>query len=140
MFKRILVAIDLAEPNLASGAIERAAELRDPTDGRIRLIYVAPPLIEAVSHYLPPNFMEKEAANARAELTRLAKEAGVPADCFSAVSLSGKPSDGILNEARSLAADLIVVGSHRPDITSYFLGSNATKVVRNAECSVLVVR
>ena len=32
------------------------------------------------------------------------------------------------------------IASHRPDITTYLLGSNAAAVVRHAECSVLVVR
>jgi nucleotide-binding universal stress UspA family protein len=30
--------------------------------------------------------------------------------------------------------------SHRPDMRSYFLGSNAGHVVRYASCSVLVLR
>ncbi|WP_179655998.1 universal stress protein, partial [Salmonella enterica] len=37
-------------------------------------------------------------------------------------------------------ADMVIIASHRPDITTYLLGSNAAAVVRHAECSVLVVR
>jgi nucleotide-binding universal stress UspA family protein len=37
-------------------------------------------------------------------------------------------------------ADLIVVGSHRPAMKDYLLGTNAARVVRHAHCSVLVVR
>ena len=37
-------------------------------------------------------------------------------------------------------ADLIIIGSHRPAMSTYLLGSNATTVVRHAGCSVLVVR
>ena len=36
--------------------------------------------------------------------------------------------------------DLIVVGSHRPVMSDYLLGSNAKTIVRHAQCSVLVVR
>ena len=36
--------------------------------------------------------------------------------------------------------DLIVVGSHRPAMATYLLGSNASTIVRHAPCSVLVVR
>ena len=37
-------------------------------------------------------------------------------------------------------ADLVVVGSHRPVMSDYLLGSNAKTIVRHALCSVLVVR
>ena len=37
-------------------------------------------------------------------------------------------------------AELVIIASHRPDITTYLLGSNAAAVVRHADCSVLVVR
>ena len=37
-------------------------------------------------------------------------------------------------------ATLIVIGAHRPDLKDYLLGPHAARVVRHAECSVLVVR
>ena len=46
----------------------------------------------------------------------------------------------ILAEAAEWGADLIVVGSHRPVVSDYLLGSNAKTIVRHAVCSVLVVR
>ena len=49
----------------------------------------------------------------------------------------------ILEEAKAIKADLIVMSSHRvhkPGIRTYFLGSHTGHVVRYAQCSVLVVR
>ena len=46
----------------------------------------------------------------------------------------------VLEEAKAIGADLIVMSSHRPAMRTYFLGSNAGHVVRYAKCSVLVVR
>ena len=46
----------------------------------------------------------------------------------------------LLQEATDWNADLIVVGSHRPVMSDYLLGSNAKTIVRHAQCSVLVVR
>ena len=37
-------------------------------------------------------------------------------------------------------ADLIVMASHRPELKDFLLGPNAARVVRHANCSVLVVR
>ena len=36
--------------------------------------------------------------------------------------------------------DLIIMASHRPELQDYLLGPNAARVVRHANCSVLVVR
>ena len=41
----------------------------------------------------------------------------------------------VLEDARKTGADLIVVGSHRPTIATYLLGSNASTIVRHAELS-----
>jgi nucleotide-binding universal stress UspA family protein len=48
--------------------------------------------------------------------------------------------DEILGLAKKVGADLIVVGSHRPAMKDYLLGTNAGRVVRHATCSVLVAR
>jgi universal stress protein F len=46
----------------------------------------------------------------------------------------------ILGVAEEAEADLVVVGSHRPAMKDYLLGTNAARVVRRARCSVLVAR
>lgn len=48
--------------------------------------------------------------------------------------------DVILETAQEAGIDLIVVGSHRPAMKDYLLGTNAGRVVRHANCSVLVAR
>jgi nucleotide-binding universal stress UspA family protein len=52
----------------------------------------------------------------------------------------GSVYNEVLAEAKKIGADLIVVGSHRPGMATYLLGSNASTIVRHAECSVLVIR
>jgi universal stress protein F len=54
--------------------------------------------------------------------------------------VSGGVYHELLREATEWRADLIVVGSHRPVMSDYLLGSNAKTIVRHAQCSVLVVR
>ena len=46
----------------------------------------------------------------------------------------------ILQVAQDAEADLVVLGSHRPAMKDYLLGTNAARVVRHARCSVLVAR
>ncbi len=48
--------------------------------------------------------------------------------------------DEVLAEAKFWGANLIIVGSHSPSMSTYLFGSNAQKIVRHANCSVMVVR
>lgn len=52
----------------------------------------------------------------------------------------GNPRDKILETAKKIQADLIVIGSRNPGMKTYLLGSTASSVVSYAESSVLVVR
>lgn len=53
----------------------------------------------------------------------------------------GKPEKVIVELARELGVDLIVMGAHEGSILkNVFVGSVTRKVVRNAPCSVLVIR
>ncbi|MFQ5760821.1 MAG: universal stress protein, partial [Acidiferrobacterales bacterium] len=42
--------------------------------------------------------------------------------------------------AEKAGCDLIVMASQRPELKDYLLGPNAARVVRHANCSVLVAR
>jgi nucleotide-binding universal stress UspA family protein len=53
---------------------------------------------------------------------------------------TGRPATAILAVAEERQADLIIVGSHIPDLSNYFLGATADRIVRHAKCSVLVER
>lgn len=53
----------------------------------------------------------------------------------------GKPADEILEVAREVGADLIIVGSHNlHGLERLMIGSVSEKIVRNAKCSVEVAR
>ena len=52
----------------------------------------------------------------------------------------GAVYDQIIAVSRKAKCDLIVLASHRPELSDYLLGPNAAKVVRHSDCSVMVVR
>ncbi|MFN3953476.1 MAG: universal stress protein [Pararhodobacter sp.] len=54
--------------------------------------------------------------------------------------LHGTIYDEILRAAEKLNVNVIVMGSHRPELKDYLLGPNAARVVRHARQSVYVVR
>ncbi len=80
-------------------------------------------------------------AEAKSQLEEIIKKFKLPTEDRMHVHVEeGSPKDRILELAKKIPAHMIIIASHRPDITTYLLGSNAAAVVRHAECSVLVVR
>ena len=84
--------------------------------------------------------MDDLKAEAKSQLEEIIKKFNIPRDRVHIHVAEGAPKDKILEIAKKLPADMVIIASHRPDITTYLLGSNAAAVVRHAECSVLVVR
>ena len=142
MYNRILVPIDLADPDLAKPAVA-AALMMAQAHGTIRLLNVLPLTPVMLAEYVPPDFEAQQRRTAEDALAIVARETGLAPARVSAVVRQGGIYQEILEEAGSIDADLIVMSSHRPQrhaMRTYFLGSSAGHVVRYARCSVLVVR
>ena len=140
MFKKILVPVDLADTDLAKSAIETAVSLANASGGSVRLLNVLPTTPVMLAQYVPADFDVQQRQSAGEALAIIAKESGLNAGQISTSVRHGGIYHEVLEEAKSIHADLIVVSSHRPAMKTYFLGSNAGHVVRFAKCSVLVVR
>ena len=74
------------------------------------------------------------------ELATAAEGIDYPKELVSTALRFGAIYSEVLAEAEAWGADLIVVGSHRPSMSTYLLGSNANTIVRHAKCAVLVAR
>jgi len=140
MYRRILVPIDLADAELAKPAIASALMMAKQSGGHVRLINVLPLTPVMLSEYVPADFEAQQRDSAEEAIGIVAKETGLGPDRISAVVRQGAVDREILDEAKAMNADLIVMSSHRTGVRTYFLGSNAGHVVRYATCSVLVVR
>jgi nucleotide-binding universal stress UspA family protein len=140
MFKRILVPVDLADPDLAKAAIETAVSLARASGGSVRLLNVLPTTPVMLAEYVPPDFDSQQRQSAAEALAIIGQESGLNSSQISATVRQGGIYHEVLEEAKAIHADLIVMSSHRPAMKTYFLGSNAGHVVRYAKCSVLVVR
>jgi nucleotide-binding universal stress UspA family protein len=140
MFKRILVPVDLADTDLAKSAIETAVSLAKASGGVVRLVNVLPPMPLMLAEYVPSDFDARQRQSAEEALVIIAKESGIDVSHIGVSVRQGGVYHEVLEEAKAIHADLVVMSSHRPATKSYFLGSNAGHVVRFANCSVLVVR
>ena len=140
MCKSILVPIDLSDLEIAAPAIKAAVQLAEWTGAALRLINIQQILPATYMDYVPPEFDAQQREWADAEMKAVQAKVALPPERVSIVVRIGGIYPEILAEAEEWGADLIVIGSHRPAMSTYLLGSNAKTVVRHAKCSVLVVR
>ena len=143
MYTRLLVPIDLTETELAKPAIKAGVLTVKETGGVLRLINVLPLTPVMLAEYVPPDFETQQRTSAEDALGIICKESGLEPSQISATVRQGGIYQEILEEAKAINADLIIMSSrrvHRPGIRTYFLGSHTGHVVRYAQCSVLVVR
>jgi Universal stress protein UspA and related nucleotide-binding proteins len=136
MYKHIIVAVDLSHGDAGKALIDKAAQLLDE-GGVIRLLHVLEDVPSYIAAELPRDLNDRRQAEAKVELGLLAQNS--PAAVESEIR-TGAPASQILQCADDNGADLIMIASHRPGLSDYFIGSTAARVVRHAQCSVLISR
>lgn len=135
MYQNIIVAIDLGHAQAAAGLIAKATALLD-AGGTLRLLHVLEEVPSYIAAELPRDLSDRRKADARVELGLLAGK-----DSPAQIEVrSGAAATQILQCAEDTAADLVMIASHRPGLSDYFIGSTAARVVRHAQCSVLITR
>ncbi|MGD0721720.1 MAG: universal stress protein [Roseiarcus sp.] len=140
MFGRILLAVDLVESAPTPKGLPQAVELVSASGGLLRLVNIQPLLPATFMEYVPADFDAEQEKRASLAMTEIVAAVKLPRERVSGVVRVGGIYHEILGEAAQWRADLIVVGSHRPVVADYLLGSNAKTIVRHALCSVLVIR
>ncbi|NYS25110.1 universal stress protein [Rhodobacteraceae bacterium 2376] len=136
MYSRIIVAVDLSNSAQSNALLKTATQLID-AGGEIRLLHVLEEVPSYIAAELPRDLSDRRHAEARMELKTLA--GGVDARVEFEVR-SGAASGQILQAAEDSNADLIMIASHKPGLSDFFIGSTAARVVRHAQTSVLITR
>ena len=136
MYNKIVVAVDITHGELGQMLLEKAVQLLD-AGGEIRLLHVLDEVPSYIAAELPQDLGERRNAEARVELKALADGLSAPVKIE---VRSGAASGQILQCAEDVGADLVMIASHRPGLSDYFIGSTAARVVRHAQCSVLISR
>lgn len=141
--QRILCPIDFSD--FSRRALDHAVAIAKWYESTLTLLHV--PALVPVAVYpagsgaLPMAVLTLENRDTlRAAVQRFAEEevgTGIPIDVDIA---EGSPALEILNKAETLAADLVVMGTHgRSGFDRLLLGSITEKVLRKARCPVLTV-
>ncbi|WP_064692279.1 universal stress protein [Rhizobium aegyptiacum] len=136
MYRKIIVAIALSGLNRGENILRKAASLLD-AGGEIVALNVVEDVPTYVAIELPANMLDDAIRDGRDKLEALVAATGVAATID---IRNGPPAKAIIAAAESHGADLIILASHIPDFSNYFIGATADRVVRHAKCSVLVER
>jgi universal stress protein F len=136
MYQKIIVAIDLAQVEKGEAIIKRAEKLV-ASDGEIILVNVVEDLPNYLALDVSVDILQRSQDDATEQMDILLKAAP---RANRKVIRNGPPAREILDLAEEVGADLIIIASHRPDVTNYFIGATADRVVRHANCSVLIER
>jgi len=140
--KNILVAIDFSEAT--PEVIATAIMLSDTHSSKFWVVYAndsAPFLLSAENGDSPGpvdlDTQDTEVDNGLEKIKAQLSMANVPAEF---VLLEGPAAENILEKAREIEADLIVIGSQRHGrFYRMLFGDTGDELTRNAPCPVLVV-
>ena len=136
MYKTILVPIDMSHVVEGKANINLAAQ--HAADGaKIILLNVVEEIPTWAAAQLPANIIEDSFEATKTEMKAIANASSIKTEVE---VRAGHSYNTILDVAKEKNVDLIIIASHSPGLQDYFLGSTAAKVVRHANCSVLVVR
>jgi nucleotide-binding universal stress UspA family protein len=143
----IVVGVDFSDE--AEAAVKQALELARHVGGKLTLLHVG--VIPETPTGVPESMSSTATAYSRVVKERLEEDrdeleklrgriSGQGVDVSHAV-MDGFPDTGLVEAAKELGADVIVVGTHgRTGIKRFLLGSVAERVVRLSDSSVLVAR
>lgn len=134
MYNKILVPMALNH-GISESTLAIARTLLSASGEIVALhVYEAPQ--GSVSAYL-----DEEAVKSGFEAARARLNDRVAAfDDVTPVLLKGHTARTIIDHANQDEFDCIVIGSHKPDLRDFLLGSTAARVVRHASCAVHVQR
>ena len=140
MFKNVLVAVDLEDDTHIDGLLRIASDMTDAQGAKVHLLNVIPAAPAVVSQFLPESYETMASEKIEKDLAVLAAKVDLAEGAAASSVRFGDVYQEILAHANKIGADLIIVASHKPNVGDYLLGTTASRVVRHASCSTLVVR
>lgn len=142
MFKHILLPVDLNSEDSWKKALPVAVENCKNFGATLHLIAVIPDVggHVAVAQYFPADYDDQILAQTRDELHAFSGREIPEGVKVQHIIAHGSIYKEILGAAVTVKADVIIMAAHGPGLGDYLIGPNAARVVRHANCSVMVVR
>ena len=136
MYNTVMVPIEFSHLDSGISAVQIAKKLLNK-DCRIFLLSVVGEIPSYAEAHVPKDLMSTNQKMAYQTLVKIANNEGIG---LNVEIMAGHAANSILSAAETHSADLIIIASHQPGLSDYFLGSTAARVVRHAQCPVLVDR
>ena len=141
IYKRILCPVDFSP--FSKAALDEAVKLAAGMDSELRLLhaYQNPAFVLPMSGYVGPTgeMVARMRQQLGHELEALAHDARAQGVKVETTVIEGVAYSAIVDFAKEWSADLIVIGTHgRTGLSHVLTGSVAERVVRLAQCPVLV--
>lgn len=122
-------------------ALERALRLPLTPKTKLSLMHVLPDDIPGRLRTRAIDEAERHLEATVARVRGLATAAGLKPSQFVTAVLEGDPATHIVKRARTVEADLVVVGRHgRRPVADFFIGSTAQQLLRKGEVPVLLTQ
>lgn len=138
MFSSILVPVDITVEADMAKLLARAKALKETWGSVVHVVSVLPNTgYPIVSQQMPEGAAHEAKAGAKGALQAALQDAGLDAEMH---VTTGTVYDQVIKLAEQIDAKLILIGAHRPELKDYLLGSNAARLVRHSNRSVLVIR
>jgi len=139
VYDKILVAVDHSE--MSDRAVVAARDLAVLSKGEVWVLHLRERELGAKTGVLPADETTDDANAAVAASVDVLTQAGVKAHGEVRNTIFGYAAREIINDAKEIGADIIMMGSRgRGDIAGLLLGSTAHKVIHLSDRPVLVVR
>lgn len=139
-YQHILLAVELI-PESDKLILHKAKEFASQHHAKLSIVHVIEHLTNFGAAYSIPGGLDVEEemiTGAKVELKKLAEHLHV--DVEHQIVKAGSAKHIIVDEAKKIKADLIIVGSHGRHGVGLLLGSTANAVIHAAKCDVLAVR
>lgn len=140
MTKRILVPVDLHQEADRAFLLEEAVTYAQATNAKLILLNVVD--IDFDSSMVDRfDDVKNQYAQAAKQKLRDVASRRVPDELIEDIKVtSGRSYSKVVDAAKELNVDLIIMAAHKLEMAEYMLGMTAARVVRHAHCSVMVVR
>ncbi|MBE9398902.1 universal stress protein [Pontibacterium sp. N1Y112] len=142
MFKKVLVPVDLTEPEFIRQALQLALREVRENDAELHLITVVPGFSNS---FVASFFSESEHQKAVNEVAHKFKKfalSELPDDAKPVLKVyEDSPAELIVEYVRKKEIDLVLMSAHhRSRVDEFLLGSVSARVVERVTCSVMLLK
>jgi len=141
MFKKILLPLDLGDEPESKRLFSDARDMAKTMGATLNIITVVPTFsMPMVASFFPADYESKALAHGHEALAAFVEGQSGSEIVEKQIVGHGSVYKEIVKAAASTGCDAIILGPGDSETGDYLLGHNAARVMRHANCSVLLLR